>query len=144
MTPTITLSADAARLDLATVHHWLATQSHWARGIAPDTVQRAFAHSLCIGAYAGARQVGVARAVTDYATFAYVCDVFVDESWRGHGIARRMVEYLLHHPRLTGLRRFVLRSRDARGLYERLGFDALPVPELWMERPAPAAHAAAA
>ena len=143
MSATITLSEDAARLDLATVHHWLATQSHWARGIAPETVRRAFANSLAIGAYAGVRQVGVARAVTDYATFAYVCDVFVDEAWRGRGVARRMVGYLLHHPQLAGLRRFVLRSRDARGLYERLGFTALPAPELWMERPAsvPATHA---
>jgi GNAT superfamily N-acetyltransferase len=140
---TVTLSEDAARLDLATVHRWLATQSHWARGIAPETVQRAFANSLAIGAFAGGRQVGVARAVTDYATFAYICDVFVDEGWRGHGIARRMVGHLLHHPRLAGLRRFVLRSRDARGLYERLGFGGLPGPELWMERAAPVVAAAA-
>ena len=67
--------------------------------------------------------------------FAYQCDVFVDEAWRGRGIARRMLEHLLHHPQLAGPRRVVLRSRDARGLYERLGFAALPVPELWMERP---------
>ena len=144
MSATITLSEDAARLDLATVHRWLAAQSHWARGSAPETVQRAFANALAIGAYADAHQVGVARAVTDYATFAYICDVFVDEDWRGHGIARRMVEHLLHHRRLAGLRRLVLRSRDARGLYERLGFGALPGPELGMERAAPAVAAAAA
>ena len=147
------LSADPARLDLAVVHGWLAEQTHWARGIARATVERAFAHSVWIGAFMADQvadqaphQIGVARAVTDHATFAYVCDVFVDTSWRGRGVARRMVEHLLHHPQLAGLRRFVLRSRDARGLYERLGFAALTAPELWMERPGsvPATHAAAA
>ena len=90
--------------------------------------------------------VGVARVVTDDATVAYVCDVFIDQDWRGRGVARHMVEHLLHHPQLAGLRRFVLRSSDARGLYERLGFAPLPVPELWMERPGsvPTTHAAAA
>ena len=97
-------------------------------------------------AHPAPQQVGVARAISDQATFAYLCDVFVDEAWRGRGVARRMVEHLLHHPQLAGLRRVVLRSRDARGLYERLGFAALTAPELWMERPGSvsATHAAAA
>ena len=88
----------------------------------------------------------MARVVTDDATVAYVCDVLIDQDWRGRGVARHMVEHLLHHPQLAGLRRFVLRSSDARGLYEWLGFAALPVPELWMERPGsvPITHAAAA
>jgi ribosomal protein S18 acetylase RimI-like enzyme len=138
------LSTDAARLDLAVVHGWLSGQTHWARGIARATVERAFAHSLWVGAFVAhpaPQQVGVARAISDQATFAYLCDVFVDEAWRGRGIARRMVEHLLHHPQLAGLRRVVLRSRDARGLYERLGFAPLPVPELWMERPGSVAPA---
>ena len=102
-----------------------------------------------IGAFVADRapqQIGVAPVITDYAPFAYVCDVFVDAPWRGRGVARHMVGHLLHHPQLAGLRRFVLRSRDARGLYEWLGFAALPVPELWMERPGsvPITHAAAA
>ena len=143
------LSDDPARLDLAIVHAWLAGQTHWARDIARATVERAFDHSLWIGAFAAdraPRQVGVARVVTDHATFAYVCDVFVEQSWRGRGVARHMVEHLLHHPQLAGLRRVVLRSRDARGLYERLGFAPLSAPELWMERPGrlPTTHAAAA
>lgn len=127
------ISLDPARLDLDAIHAFLA-ESYWAQGVPRDVVVRAVAHSLCVGAYRGTAQIGFARLVTDRATFAYLADVYVLPGHRGHGIARRMLEQLLGHPDVLGLRRLLLVTRDAHGLYERLGFRTLAAPERYMER----------
>ncbi|VVE23325.1 GCN5 family acetyltransferase [Pandoraea morbifera] len=127
----VEISSDPARLDIAYIHYALSTQTHWARDIPRDTLMRAVANSLCFGAYAThveggpSRQVGFARVITDRATFAYLADVFVDPSMRGLGIGKRLCENVLAHPALQRLRRFLLATTDAAGLYARYGFEPL-------------------
>lgn len=140
----IEISSDDARLDLGVVHRFLAHESHWARGIERATVERSVRNSLCFGAYRDGAQIGFARVVTDRATFAYVCDVFVLRAARGQGVGRLLVAAIMKHPDLQGLRRMALTSRDARALYERLGFSALANPDRWMERHFPAVYGVAA
>jgi ribosomal protein S18 acetylase RimI-like enzyme len=117
------ISTDPARLDVAAIHSYL-TRSYWSPDIPVDIVDRALRHSLCFGIYEspGGAQVGLARVVTDYATFAYLCDVYVLEEHRGHGLAKRMMREVMTHPALTGARRIMLATRDAHGLYARFGF----------------------
>jgi GNAT superfamily N-acetyltransferase len=126
------VSTDRGRLDLAAVHRFLSA-SYWAPGLPLDVLTRAVAGSLCFGVYHGLEQVGFARVVTDQATFAYLCDVFVREGHRGRGLGRWLMEVVTAHPSLQGLRRFVLVTRDAHGLYERFGFRPLARPEGHME-----------
>jgi GNAT superfamily N-acetyltransferase len=114
------------------VHAFL-TRSYWAQGVPREVVLRSVRHSLCFGAYHGGRQVAFARVITDRATFAYLADVFVVESHRGRGIARRLMSVIRAHPDLQGLRRWSLATRDAHGLYRQFGFTALASPGLWME-----------
>jgi len=126
------ISTDPARLDLDRVHAWLAS-SYWSPGVRRELVERAFAHSLSAGAYdAHGAQLGVARAVTDGATFAWLCDVYVDGSARGQGIGRALVRALLEHPTTQTLRRWCLGTRDAHGVYAALGFAPVD-PAIWME-----------
>jgi GNAT superfamily N-acetyltransferase len=129
------LSEDPETFDLDAIHAFL-TGSYWAKGISRDAVERAIRGSLvCVGAFdAEGWQVGFCRAVSDGATFAYVADVYVLEAHRGRGLAMWMLDVLIAHPRLTGLRRMVLATRDAHALYARLGFVAFRQPERWMER----------
>ena len=134
-----TVSTDPARLDVAAVHAFL-TRSYWSPGIAAATVQRAMRGSLCFGLYDAGRQVGLARVVTDGATFAYLCDVYVLEEHRGRGLGRWMMQVVMSHPALAGLRRFALVTRDAHALYETLGFRPLARPEGWMEIHRPDAY----
>ena len=133
-----TLSTAPERLDLDRVHGWL-RDAYWSPGIRREVVERAFANSLCVGAYAAdGTQTGVARAVTDFATFAWLCDVFVEPSARGHGIARAMVRTLLDDERVQTLRRWCLATRDAHGVYSQLGFGPVDA-RIWMEhKPSPA------
>lgn len=129
----IVLDDDKARLDVALVHEWLAS-SYWTPGIARDAVDRQVANSHCLGAYDGARQVGFARVISDRASFAWVADVWVDESVRGQGLGRRLVGWFLEHPEYATVRRFGLVTADAHRVYEALGFH-LPIrPERYMER----------
>jgi GNAT superfamily N-acetyltransferase len=144
MTEQIEISTDQERLDLALVHWFLTRESHWARGIDRATVERSVRNSLCFGAYRGGAQIGFARVVTDRATFAFVCDVFVLAEARGQGVAKVLVDAIMQHPDLQGLRRMALTSRDAKGLYERIGFTDLAAPERWMERHNPAVYGVAA
>jgi GNAT superfamily N-acetyltransferase len=139
----IEISTDQDRLDLAAVHRFLTQESHWARGIDRATVERSVRNSLCFGAYRGNVQIGFARVVTDRATFAFVCDVFVVAEARGRGVARLLCGAIMRHPDLQGLRRMALTSRDARGLYERIGFTDLAAPERWMERHNPTVYGVA-
>ena len=129
-----TISSDPARLDLDGVYAWLSA-SYWARGIPRDVFERC--HALCFGIYEGARQVGFARVVTDFATVAYVGDVFVLEPWRGRGLSRWLMETIDGHPDLQGLRRWILLTRDAHGLYGKFGYTPLADPTRWMEKWAP-------
>lgn len=130
------LSTDPADMDVAAIHAVLSTQ-YWSRGVPLDVVRRAIAGSVPVGVFDGDRQVGFARVVTDRATFAYVSDVYVLERYRGRGIAQRMMRALLEHPELQGLRRWMLATRDAHGLYAKLGFTPLPGSDRFMERTTP-------
>jgi GNAT superfamily N-acetyltransferase len=133
----IDLSDDKARLDVARIHGWLAS-SYWSPGIARDLVERALAGSHCLGAYdAGGAQVGFARMITDHATFAWLADVWVDESVRGQGLGRQMVRWFLDRPDYAELRRIGLTTLDAHGVYEALGFHAPIRPGRYMERLGP-------
>ena len=127
------ISTDPNRLDLEVIHRFL-TESYWAAGIPMETVKRSIEHSLPFGLFKADRQVGFARVVTDYATFAYVADVFVLEEHRGEGLSKWLMEVIVSHPELQGLRRWMLATRDAHGLYRKYGFEVVKQPERWMER----------
>ena len=128
-----TISTDPARLDRAMIHEFLAA-SYWAKGIPRETVDRSIEGALCFGVYENGRQVGFARVITDRATFAYLADVFVLESHRGRGLAAWLMETILAHPDLQGLRRWMLLTRDAHPLYRRVGYTELAHPERVMEK----------
>jgi len=135
------ITTDPARLDLDTIHGFL-TNSYWAKGIPRDTVARSIEHSLCFGIYDGSgAQVGFARVVSDFATVAYLGDVFVLESHRGRGLSKWMMQCIMQHPALQGLRRWILLTRDAHQLYSQYGFTALKTPERYMELHRPDVYA---
>jgi GNAT superfamily N-acetyltransferase len=128
------ISDDSTRLDLRAIHAYL-TRAYWSPGIPLETVRRAVRSSLCIGAYdAGNAQVGLVRVISDYATFCYVCDVYVLEDHRGQGLSKAMFAMLMDHPQLQGLRRWSLVTADAHGLYRQFGFSPVAQPERHMER----------
>ena len=118
----LVISTDPLRLDLDAVHAFLSRRSYWAEGIPLDTMRRSIAHSLPFGVYDGDRMIAFARVVTDYAVVAYVADVFVLEEHRGRGVGKWLVEVVMQHPDLQGLRRWTLATRDAHELYRRFGF----------------------
>jgi ribosomal protein S18 acetylase RimI-like enzyme len=126
------ISSDSSVMDVDAVHAYL-TRSYWAEGISRALVARAINASLCFGLFDGERQVGFARVVTDRATFAYLCDVYVLEDYRARGLGRWLMDTVVAHPDLQGLRRFLLATRDAHGLYRKLTFTALARPEIFME-----------
>ena len=138
---TILISTDQDLLDVAYVHQVLSGQ-YWCQGIPRRVVEQALANSLCFGLYHIASaaatesrdQVGLARVVTDRATFAYLCDVFVDDRVRGRGLGKRLMQAVMAHPHLQGLRRFMLLTRDAHGLYQQFGFTAAAAPDRIMEK----------
>ena len=126
------ISTDTARLDIDAIHAFL-TQSYWSPGIPRATVARAIANSLCFGVFWQDQQVGFARMVTDKTTFAYLCDVYVLEAHRGRGVSKQLMDYVMKHPDLQGLRRMMLATRDAHGLYTQFGFTPLGAPDRIME-----------
>lgn len=130
--PPYEISIDRSRLDVEAIHDFL-THSYWSPGIPFATVARAVDNSVCVGAYLGAEQVGFARVVTDKATFAYLADVYVLEPHRGNGLSLRMMEAITQHPELQDLRRWLLITRDAQGLYAIFGFKPLAAPDRFME-----------
>jgi GNAT superfamily N-acetyltransferase len=127
------ISTDKALLDRAFIHQYLSERSYWAKGLPLETMNRSIEHSLCFGMYRDGRQIGFARAVTDCATFAWLADVFVDESERAGGLGKKLVSAILAHPQLQGLRRLMLGTRDAHGLYARYGFKPLEHVERFMQ-----------
>jgi GNAT superfamily N-acetyltransferase len=128
----LVISTDPARLDRETIHRFL-SRSYWAQGIPRSVVDRSIEHSMTFGLYEGTAQVGFARVITDRATFAYLADVFVLESHRGRGLASWLMEVIRSHPDLQGLRRWVLATRDAHGLYRRCGFRPIEDAGRYME-----------
>jgi GNAT superfamily N-acetyltransferase len=140
------INTDRSKLDMAVVRGFLA-RSYWAEKRPAAVIERSIAHSLCFGMYRiedtgggpgrlepqSIRQVGLARVITDRATFAYLCDVFIAEDVRGEGLGKWLIETILAHPDLQGLRRWMLATADAHGLYRQFGFSELAAPERWME-----------
>ena len=126
------ISTDAGRLDHDAIHEFL-RRSYWAAGIPREMLDRSIEHALCFGLYEGPRQIGFARVITDRATFAYLSDVYVLEEYRGRGLATWLMEAVLAYPDLQGLRRWMLATQDAHGLYRKVGFRDLAHPEWLME-----------
>ena len=131
------ISTDKKRLNVRLVHQFLCEQSYWAKGIPFAIVQRSIQSSLCFGAYLNGAQVGFARVISDFATFANLVDVFILPEYRGKGYAKALVQTIMIHPDLQGLRRFTLATSDAHGLYRQFGFSNLIKPETFMERYVP-------
>lgn len=134
------ISTDRRRLNLDVVYEYL-SQSYWAAGMPRDTLERAIGNSLTFGIYQDEPQIGFARVITDRATYAYLSDVFVLESHRGRGLSKWLMECVLAHPDLQGLRRFALFTRDATGLYERYGFGPPRSASTYLERWTPNVYA---
>ena len=128
------VSTDQTKLDIPMIYRFLSEQSTWAVGIGRPVVERAIENSLCFGGYLDGRQIAFARVITDFATFANLVDVFVLPPYRGRGFCKKMMEAIMAHPSLQGLRRFTLATTDAHGLYEQFGFETLAKPETYMER----------
>lgn len=126
------ITCDKSRLDIEAIHRFLA-QSYWSPGIPRAVIERAIENSLCFGLLLERQQVGFARVITDKATFAYLADVYVLLEHRGKGLSLRLMEQIIRHPDLQGLRRFMLGTRDAHSLYEKFGFKPLAAPERVME-----------
>src|SRR6202049_4055734 len=127
-----TVSTDRGLIDMDVVHGFL-TQCYWAKGIPRDVVARSIENSLCFGLYADGQEVGVARVITDYATYAYIGGVFVLESFRARGLGKWLMECVMKHPRLQGLRRWSVVTSDAHGLCSQVGFTPLKKPRNYME-----------
>src|SRR5918995_5846336 len=127
------ISTDRNRLDREMIHDFLSRRSYWAKGRELDVINRGIDNSLSFGIYRGEQQVGFARVVTDYATFAWLADVFVLEEYRGRGLGKWLVEVVLSHPELQKFRRWVLATKDAHEIYRQFGFIELKRPERWME-----------
>ena len=127
------ISTDPAKLDLPIVFNYLHHHAYWALGRSQATLEKSLQHSLVFGVYDGVSQVGMARVISDYATFAYLCDVFILESHQRHGLGKWLIDCVKTHPELQNLRRWMLATRDAHGLYEQYGFSGLADPTKWME-----------
>jgi GNAT superfamily N-acetyltransferase len=140
LSPSYIISTDRTRLDAALVHRYLSGDSYWARGVPLEVVERAIQNSLCFGLYEHDRQVGFARVVTDAATFGYLADVFIVSDHRGRGLGKQLIAAVMAHPDLQGLRRFMLATRDAHGLYRHFGFTEPRNPQVLMERHDPDAY----
>lgn len=128
-----TISTDPTKLDVDAIADML-TRAYWAKGRTREMIARYVQHSLTFGVYDSERQIGLARVVSDYTTFAWLCDVFIHEDYRGHGIGKWLMETVHSHPDLQGLRRWMLATRDAHGLYEQFGWTLIDHPERWMHK----------
>ena len=128
-----TISTDQSRLDMSAVYDFL-SRSYWAKTRPREYTDAAFANSLVFGVYEGERLIGMARVVTDYCIVAYLCDVFIHEDCRGHGLGKWLMQSMLDHPDLKHIRRWLLATDDAHGLYSQFGFEPLTDVEKWMQR----------
>lgn len=128
----IIFSDDPQKLDPVSVHHYLSTQSYWAQNVPMEIVKRSMDNSLCFGVYKDGVQIGFARWITDKATFAYLADVYIEEIYRGQGLSKKLMSLMLFHKDLQGLRRYMLATNDAHGLYSQFGFKAIEHPDRLM------------
>lgn len=128
------ISTNADKLNLDMIHEFLSLRSYWATGRSRETIWKSIQHSLPFGIYKGEEQIGFARVITDYATFAWVADVFILEPYRGRGLSKWLMEVMISHPELQRFRRWVLSTKDAHDLYRKYGFVELKHSERWMER----------
>ncbi len=128
-----TVSTDIDKLDIAFIHHFLSTEAYWSKGIPIEKVKAAIANSLNFAVYDGNKQIGFARIISDFSTFAYLADVFIIPAYRGRGLSKLLMHTIMNHPSLQGLRRWLLGTRDAHGLYQQFGWSAIAAPERWME-----------
>ena len=128
------ISTGKARLQPEAIQKFLSEESYWAKSRTLEQTLRAIEHSICFGVYFEERQIGFARVVSDQATFAYIGDVYIIDEFRGRGLSKWLMEIILSHPDLQGLRRWLLATRDAHGLYAQYDFTSLKAPERWMER----------
>ncbi len=133
-------STDRDRLQIDAIHKYLSEESYWAQKRTREQTETAIKNSLPFGVYKGENQIGFARVVTDYATFAYLGDVYILSEFRGQGLSKRLMETIVNHPDLQGFRRWVLATKDAHTLYEKYGFTSLKHPARWMEKAAPDAY----
>jgi GNAT superfamily N-acetyltransferase len=129
----ISISTDRERLNITAIHHFLSTAAYWSNGIPLATVETAVANSLNFGVYDDERQVGFARVVSDFSTVAYLADVFIIPEYRGKGLSKMLMHTIMNHPQLQGLRRWLLGTLDAHGLYKQFGWTSIANPERWME-----------
>lgn len=134
------ISTDKQRLQVDVIHKYLSEDSYWAKGRGREDTEKAIENSICFGVYYGSDQIGFARVISDKATFAYLGDVFILPGFQKKGLSKRLMEAILSHPELQNLRRWILATADAHGLYAQYGFNELKYPERWMERPAPWAY----
>ena len=135
-----TISTGGERLQTDVIHKYLSEESYWARTRTREQTVTAIKNSLPFGVYKGENLIGFARVVTDYATFAYLGDVFILEEFRGMGLSKWLMDVIISHPELQGFRRWILATRDAHTLYEKFGFAGLKHPTRWMEKAAPDAY----
>ncbi len=136
----LTIDTSRGRLQIDVIQDFLSRESYWANTRTIEQTITAIENSICFGVYKGDRQIGFARVISDRATFAYIGDVFVIDEFRGRGLSKWLMETIIAHPDLQDLRRWILATRDAHGLYSQYGFEPLKHPERWMERPAPNAY----
>lgn len=123
------ISTDKTKLNIGIIYNYLCKESYWAKNIPMKTVKKSIKGSCCFGVYHKSEQVGFARVVTDHATFGYIADVFILDEYRGKGLSKWLMETIMNHPELQGLRRWMLATRDAHGLYAQFGFLPLDKPE---------------
>jgi len=135
-----TISTARERLQIEVIQRFLTEESYWAKERTKEQTLTAIKNSLPFGVYKGENLIGFARVVSDYATFAYLGDVFILEDFRGKGLSKWLMETIIEHPELQNLRRWILATKDAHTLYEQFGFHGLKFPERWMEKPAPNAY----
>lgn len=131
------ISTDPHLLDVDFVHQFLREESYWAKNIPRAVVQKCIDNALCYGVYDGNKQIGFARVITNFSTMAYLSDIFIIESYRGMGLSKWLMEVIMLHPELQGLRRWILLTLDAHELYKKIGFDHLANPEWYMEKVTP-------
>lgn len=127
------ISTDQSKLDLKAIHHFLCEEAYWSKGIPYEKVVTAAENSLNFGLFHQDRQIGYARVISDFATIAYLGDVYVLPAFRGQGLSKWLMETIMQHPRLQGLRRWILLTGDAHGLYRQFGWKEISSPEKWME-----------
>ena len=134
MQSSYTITTDRSKLDLPLIHHYLSEDSYWSKGIPMEIVRKSIEHSMCFGVLKGENQVGFARVITDFASFAYLADVFILPAHRGQGLSKMLLKSIHEHPELQGLRRWMLATADAHGLYRQFEWKELAAPERFMER----------